>query len=38
MSIGVSDLIHLIGLIFMMQMDFSISSFDSGSRAHFRSE
>ena len=37
-SIGVSGVIHLIGHIFMMQMDFSISAFDSGSRAHFRSE
>ena len=38
MSIGVRGVIHLIGHIFMMQMDFRISGFDSGSRAHFRSE
>ena len=38
MSIGVSDLIHLIGLIFMIQMDSFNFGFDSGSRAHFRSE
>ena len=31
MSIGVSGLNHLIGHIYMMQMD----SFNSGSRAHF---
>ena len=29
---------HLIGHIFMMQMDSLNSGFDSGSRAHFRSE
>ena len=38
MSIGVSGLIHLIGHIYMMQMDCLDSGFDSGSRAHFRSE
>ena len=38
MSIEVNGVIHLIGHIFMMQMDSSISGFDSGSRAHFRSE
>ena len=50
MSIGVSDLIHLMldnfgfYLLELMQMDSfnfgipSISGFDSGSRAHFRSE
>ena len=38
MSIGFSGVIHLIGHIFMMQMDSLISGFDSGSRAHFRSE
>ena len=38
MSIGVSGEIHLIGHIFMMQMDFFHFGFDSGSRAHFRSE
>ena len=38
MSIGVSGVNHLIGHIFMMQMDSSISGIDSGSRAHFRSE
>ena len=37
-SIGVSGVIYLIGHILMMQMDSSISGFDSGSRAHFRSE
>ena len=38
MSIGVSGEIHLIGHIFMMQMDSSISAFDSGFIAHFRFE
>ena len=38
MSIGVGGVIHLIGHIFMMQMDFLNFGFDSGSRAHFRSE
>ena len=38
MSIGVSGVIHLIGHIFMMQMDSFNFGFDSGSRAHFRSE
>ena len=38
MSIGVSGVTNLIGHIFMMQMDSSISGFDSVSRAHFRSE
>ena len=38
MSIGVCGVIHLIGHIFMMQMDSSNLAFDSGSRAHFRSE
>ena len=38
MSIGVSGVIHLIGDIFMMQMDYFNFGFDSGSRAHFRSE
>ena len=38
MFIGFSGVIHLIGHIFMMQMDSRISGFDSGSRAHFRSE
>ena len=38
MSIGIWGLFHLIGHIFMMQMDsFNLGS-DSGSRAHFRSE
>ena len=38
MSIGVSGVIHLIGHIFMMQTDYFDFGFDSGSRAHFRSE
>ena len=38
MSIGVSDLIHLNELIFMLQMDSFNLGFDSGSRAHSRSE
>ena len=38
MSIGVNGVIHLIGHIFMMQMDLTFSGFDSASRAHFRSE
>ena len=38
MSIGVSGVIHLIGHIFMMQMDSFNFGFYSGSRAHFRSE
>ena len=38
MSIGVCGVIHLIGLIFMMQIDSFNLAFDSGSRAHFRSE
>ena len=38
MSIGVCGVIHLIGHIFMMQMDSFKLAFDSGSRAHFRSE
>ena len=38
MSVGVIGVIHLIGHILMMQMDSSISGFDSLSRAHFRSE
>ena len=38
MSIGVSGVIHIIGHIFMMQMDSFNLGFDSGSRAHFRSE
>ena len=37
-SIGGCVSIYLIGHIFMMQMDYIISGFDSGSRAHFRSE
>ena len=37
-SNGVSGEIHLIGHIFMMQMDSFNFGFDSGSRAHFRSE
>ena len=38
MFIGVSGLIHLIGLIFMMQMDSFNFGFDSCSRAHFPPE
>ena len=38
MSIGVSDVTHLIGHILMMQVIPSISGYDSVSRAHFRSE
>ena len=38
MSIGIWGLFHSIGHIFMMQMDSFNSGFDSGSRAHFRSE
>ena len=38
MSVGVSGVIHLIGHILMMQMDFFNFGFDSVSRAHFRSE
>ena len=38
MCIGVSGLIHLIGHIYMMQIDSFNLAFDSGSRAHFRSE
>ena len=37
-SIGVSVVIHLIGHIFKLQMDSFNFGFDSGSRAHFRSE
>ena len=37
-SIGVSGKIHLIGNIFMMHMNSFNFGFDSGSRAHFRSE
>ena len=36
--IGVSGLNHLFEHIFMMQMFYSISGFDSASRAHLRSE
>ena len=35
MSNGIWGLFHLIGHIFMIQMDSFISGFDSGSRAHF---
>ena len=38
MSIGVCGVIHLIGHIFMMQLDSFNFAFDSGSRSHFRSE
>ena len=38
MSIGVSGVIHIIGLIFMMQKDSFKFGYDSISRAHFRSE
>ena len=38
MSIGVSGIIHLIGHIIKLQMDSFYFVFDSGSRAHFRSE
>ena len=38
MSIGVSDVTHLIGHILMMQWIPSLSGFDSVSRARFRSE
>ena len=37
-SIYGSGVIHLIGHIFMMQMDSFNFGFDSGSRVHFRSE
>ena len=37
-SIRISDIIHLIGHISMMQMFSSISGFDSDSGAHFHSE
>ena len=36
--IGVSGLNHLFEHIFMMQRFYSISGFDSASRAHLRSE
>ena len=36
--IGFSGLNHLFEHIFMMQMFYSISGFDSASRAHLRSE
>ena len=38
MSVGVIGVIHLIGHIFMMQMDSFNFGFDSVSRAPFRSE
>ena len=37
-SIGFPGVIQLIGHIFMMQMDSFNFGFDSGFRAHFRSE